>query len=51
MFSGSTAQADAVGRYVHFNVGVGGDGKREKIYMYSVLKIADESINFTTLCQ
>ncbi len=45
----ASAQTDAVVSYVRFDVGLGGDGKWEKIYMYSILKIADESTKTTTL--
>ena len=34
--------------YVRFNVGLGGDGKWEKIYMYSILRIADEFTEVAT---
>ena len=33
---------------VRFDVGLGGDGKREKIYMYSILRRADESTKAAT---
>ncbi len=44
----ASAQTDEVVSYVRFNVGLGGDGKWEKIYIYSVLRIADESTEATT---
>ncbi len=49
--SGVSAQTGAVVRYVRFDVGLGGDGKWEKIYIYSILRIADESTETTTLCR
>lgn len=44
----ASARTGAVVRYVRFNVGLGGDGEWEKIYMYSILRIADESTVTTT---
>ena len=44
----ASAQTGAVVRYVRFNVGLGDDGEWEKIYMYSILRIADESTITTT---
>ena len=45
----ASARTEAVVRYVRFNVGLGGDGEWEKIYMYLIFRIADESTETTTL--
>ena len=43
-----SAQTDGGVSYVRFDVGLGGDGKWEKMYIYSILRIADESTEATT---